>query len=117
MTIKQVANQYNISVQAVYKKIKAAGLALDALKDKETGELTPEGEETVLSLFNQSTQVENAVIEGLKAQVNQLTTEVEYLRNALLQAQQLQGMLLQRQALPAPRGGWLSRILGRGKKE
>lgn len=116
MTIKQVANEYNISVQAVYKRIRAAGYTLDSLKNKETGELTQEGEEAIKALFNREEKADAEIINGLKEQINQLKTEVEYLRSALERAQQVQGMILAQQALP-PGKGFFARVFGRGKKQ
>ena len=117
MTIKELSTRLKVSPQAIYKRVKAAGVALDGLKDKQTGELTQEGEALIRGLFEPLNQVENKdkeLIAQLKAKVETLEQEVEYLRKALDQAQQLQAMALQRLALPAPRRGWWSKLFGRG---
>lgn len=74
MTVKQVAQLANLSHQAVYKRIKANGYKVEDLKDKASGQFTPEGEKVVRELFNLSTSAEEPVD-------NQLSTEVEKLRN------------------------------------
>ena len=52
MTIRGIAASAGVSVTAVYKRIKKAGIQLETLKNKETGELTPDGERTILDMFN-----------------------------------------------------------------
>ena len=44
MTIKQMAAKHNVSPQAIYKRLKKQGVNVNVLMDKETQELTPEGE-------------------------------------------------------------------------
>ena len=89
MTIKDVAQQTNLTNAAIYKRIKAKGIALDTIKDKKTGQFTPEGEKLIFELFNlenapekaeerQETPVDNQV-EKLTTRVAELTTEVEKL--------------------------------------
>ena len=51
MTIKDAAKLYGISTQAVYQRLKKANINLDTLKDKETGEITPDGEAVFGKLF------------------------------------------------------------------
>ena len=115
MTVKQLSTELKISPQAVYKRLKAAGVALDGLKSKETGDLTAEGEETIRALFfNQVDNPQAVEVEKLRVEVERLKSEVEYLRKALDQAQQLQAMALQRPALPP--AGLISRIFGRGRE-
>ena len=122
MTIKGIASKYGVSVQAVYKRIRSAEISLDGLKDKQTGELTPEGEAAVMALFEPLNRVENsetelkAEVENLRGQVETLKSEVEYLRKALDNAQQLQAMALQRLALPSAKPGFFSRLFGRRKE-
>ena len=95
MTIKEVAQSTGLSHQAIYKRLKARGIKLDDIRDKTTGQLTPEGGMVIAELFPvtassipeekkaekpDETQVENQV-EKLRNQVAELTTEVEKLRN------------------------------------
>ena len=80
MNIKDVAQLTGFSHQAIYKKIKANGLALETLKDKDTGQFTPEGEAKIKALFNIETVKKEDATE-LKTKVAELTTEVEKLRN------------------------------------
>lgn len=135
MTVKSIADKYGVSVQTVYKRIKAAGMAVEALKDKDTGELTEAGKAAVMALFKplneglneglnwfkdeneklkQERDALNLEVERFKAQVETMQAEIDYLRKALDQAQHLQAMALQRLALPAPRRSWWSKLFGRG---
>lgn len=103
MTVKEFAALAGVSHQAIYKKLKGRGVALDKLKDKETGQLTAEGETLLRSIFHiqeqgdeqRETGVEEAVevergtappapetnTNELRNQVEKLTAEVEKLRN------------------------------------
>lgn len=122
MTIKDVAELTGLTSQAVYKRIKNAGISLADIKDKETGQLTADGTAAVLDLFNLNSKppkgkVDNLSevselqtrvaelskeVEGLKKQVETVEAERDYLRTALSNAQQLQAMTLSKFALPAP---------------
>lgn len=91
MTIREVAQLTGLSHQAIYKRIKAQGLKLDELKDKATGQLTPDGEAIIRELFTVESPANSPVngkkaavsnqVEELRNQVAELTTEVEKLRN------------------------------------
>lgn len=128
MTIKEAAARYGVSRQAIYQRLKRQGLQVDTLRDPKTGELTPEGEATLSSMFteaeatepttpdNKQAQIDALTAErdALRDQVVQLTSQVDtinaqlatltderdFLRRALDQAQQLHAMTLQ--ALPPP---------------
>lgn len=119
MTIRDIAQKNGTSVQAVYKRVKQAGINLADLKDG-TGRITDEGAQKILELLKPAPEPPPAAdsedstrlsteVERLKIQVEKLTTEVELLRNerdnlrsALEREQALTGMALQRVALPAP---------------
>lgn len=103
MTIKELAQQQGVTVQAVYKRIKAAGIDISTLKDAETGRFTEEGEKIVLSLISTKRPAESAEtaykqeVERLKVVNQQLIEQIEILRqnctdlrNALNAAQILQ---------------------------
>ena len=102
MTIKEVAQRTGLTHQAIYKRLKAHGVKLETLKDKVTGQFTPEGEAVIAELFGveareeareatRETARETAQkpvektdateVEKLRNQVAELTTEVEKLRN------------------------------------
>ena len=103
MTIKGFAALVGVSHQAIYKKLKGRGIALESLKDKETGQLTAEGESLLRSIYHiqgpgneqRETVLEEAAGEErqaappvsesksneLRNQVEMLTVEVEKLRN------------------------------------
>jgi predicted nucleic acid-binding Zn-ribbon protein len=101
--------------------LKAHGVQLDSIKDKATGQLTPDGESILMDLFALASDAEQPVekvdtteVEKLRNQVEKLSTEVEklrnqvetledernYLRGALEREQQLTGMTISK--LPAP---------------
>ena len=98
MTVKDFAALAGVSHQAIYKKLKGRGVSLDAIKDKETGQLTQEGEtllREIYSLSGQQESSEEAASETTEAappaeeqagkklrnQVAELEKEVERLRN------------------------------------
>lgn len=56
MTIKQAAAKYGVSPQAVYQRLKKRNIYVEKLTDKETGELTPDGEIVIDNLFNPEKQ-------------------------------------------------------------
>ena len=130
MTIKEAAEHYGVSQQAVYQRLKKAGVNLKTLKNPDTGELTPDGEVVINQLFNQRQPTDST---NLKEQFNELSKEVASLKaeNEVLKARvrdleadkaYLQGQnteLLTRipPALPAPgqteKRGFFSRLFGK----
>ena len=56
MTIKQAAAKYQVSPQAIYQRLKKKKILVESLTDKETGELSPEGEMIIDNLFNKEKQ-------------------------------------------------------------
>ena len=89
MTVKDVAQRTGLTNAAIYKRLKAKGVKLEAVKDKKTGHFTPDGEQLIIELFNldnapeqgeksQEKTVDNQV-EKLTTRVAELTTEVEKL--------------------------------------
>ncbi len=56
MTIKQAAEKYNVSPQAVYQRLKKKKILVESITEKGTGELTPEGEMILDNLFNPEKQ-------------------------------------------------------------
>ena len=130
MSIKEIAQQYGMSVQAVYKKIKLAGIDLNTLKDSKTGRLTGDGERVIISLVESKKPLEtqetglkqeverlNAVNQQLKEKVEMLEQSVEALRSALKASQMLQLETLKRipAALPAGEKKGLFSFLHRRK--
>ena len=128
MTIKEVARQAGITVQAVYKRIRASGFQLADLKDSETGQLTADGEALIMRLFAvpeaAPAEVETEV-KKMRSRVTELTAEVEtlrsriaaeneriaalteerdYLRTALDNAQKLQALTLAKVPAALPSG-------------
>ena len=72
MTIKEAAQQYGISPQAVYQRLKKQGIDVKTIKNK-AGELTKDGEKIMFSLFDRST-VEG---EGTQAEAEQAREKLE----------------------------------------
>lgn len=111
MTIKEVAQRTGLTHQAIYKRLKAHDLKLETLKDKATGQFTPEGEAVIIELFDLSApekptgNTDATVVEKLTTKVAELTTEVEKLRNqvAALEGERdfLRGALEREQQLHA----------------
>lgn len=96
MTIKDVAARTRLSHQAIYKRLKARGLSVSDLKDRATGQLTPEGERILAEMFSLQAEesagasappstpeasADTVEAEELRNEVARLTTEVEKLRN------------------------------------
>ena len=140
MNVKEVATLTGLTHQAIYKRIKAAGYKLEELKDKVSGQFTPEGEAVLREMFNLdelqpelttelttkvaelTTEVEKLrnQVATLEAQAKALTEERDFLRVTLEHSQQLQAATLAKvpsaPALPAPRGGlrgWWARLRGK----
>lgn len=138
MTIKDVAQLTGLSHQAIYKRIKARGLKLEELKDKATGQLSPEGEKAIKELFSidetaRATNVDELTTEieklrnqvaAMGKQIQALTEERDFLRVTVERSQQLQAVTLSKLPTPPPalpdsskRGlrDWLNKL--RGKDE
>lgn len=136
MTIKEFAKQQSISPQAVYQRLKAAGIPIDSIREGKTSELTPDGLEKLSSLFlkpvenpvkeetvsmNQfkALQLENEFlkkrIEELTADRDRWAAQAEAAQQTAQQAQALNMANLK--ALPAPRQSIWERITGRRNKE
>lgn len=165
MNIREFAQGKGITPAAVYKRVKAAGIDINTLRDGQRGsEITPEGLEVLRDLFKAdkgpeltteapelTTEKEElkTVVNELKTENNRLTTElseakaqitrletelnqiqvretsltaeVDFLRQALTQSQQLQLATLTKipspPALPAAGEArpWYKRIFGRRK--
>ena len=109
MTIKELANELDITPQAIYQKIKAVNLNLKALKDAETGHLTDDGIKTIVNLFvkqdvnEQSTKLVKLEVENaaLRQQVDTLNAMVDDLR-ADRDAWREQARIQQRLTMPKP---------------
>ena len=78
MTLKEFAASVGVSVQAVYKRLKANGLNLDQLRDKGTGHFTDEGLKEVERIFSQNS-TKSTEVDKLKTEVERLKTQVEML--------------------------------------
>ena len=71
MTIKDAAEKYGISKQAIYQRLKRNNIQIDSLTDPETGDLTPDAEAIMENLFGEGSQQFNkrklTLTEELKA--------------------------------------------------
>lgn len=140
MKISDVAKQYGVSKQAVYQRLKRAGVSVEALTDAKSREITAEGAAIILRLFNGADNDAFTVNEPVKAdvdraaqlqqQVDSLTAEVEtlsqtlsdvtaerdHLRSSLTQALKAVDQAQQLQAmmmqrmLPEPRESFSERV-------
>lgn len=123
MTIKEFSKGLGISTQAIYQRIKAAGIQLDSLKTPGSNELSDEGRKQLAQLFTKqqptngdlqkSLQAEN---ELLKQRCKELEADRDRWQHVAEQAQQLaaQAQALSLARLPAPRRSLLEWL--RGKK-
>lgn len=79
MTIKQAAEKYGISVQAIYSRLKKNDIKLETLKDAGTGELTADAMAVLDKLFDKENREKrenfNSTIERLQGEVNRLDKE------------------------------------------
>jgi len=79
MTIKQAAEKYGISVQAIYSRLKKNDIKLETLKDADTGELTADAMAVFDKLFDKENREKrenfNSTIERLQGEVNRLDKE------------------------------------------
>lgn len=120
MTIKEFAKSKSISTQAVYQRIKNAGLQLDALRDAQG--LTQDGLQRLDELF--ATPAQNgsqAQIQALRdaledmrqqrdhwqRQAEQMAAALEVAQRIADQAQQLNAATIQQ------RKGFIARLLGK----
>lgn len=55
MTITGMAKQLGVSTMTVYRRVKKKGIAIEELRDTETGELTSAGVAVIASLFDVTT--------------------------------------------------------------
>lgn len=83
MTIKQAAEKYGITVQAIYSRLKSNGIKLETIKDTNTGELTQDAEIVFDRLFSKEIQEQK---ESLKSTVERLNNDIKRLEsdNAVL---------------------------------
>jgi predicted DNA-binding protein YlxM (UPF0122 family) len=100
MTIKEAADKYQVSKQAIYQRLKRNGLTVDSMTDKETGQLTPEAEGILENLFGENRQLfykrkftPSDEIKALQEQVNSLQTNVEMLTIKLEAAERERDLL------------------------
>lgn len=79
MTIKQAAEKYGISVQAIYSRLKKEGIALETLKDADTRELSADAELVFDKLFDKERQQKhesfNSTIQRLNSEIQRLNEE------------------------------------------
>lgn len=87
MTIKQMAAKHNVSPQAVYQRLKKQGVNVNSLMDKETQELSPEGEMILDQLFDKKNAPfkanSTAYAEEQKKQITDLNIEISTLREKI----------------------------------
>ena len=90
MTIKEVAEQYGITPQAVYKRLRENKIEVKTITDAKTKHLTADGEGVIKRLFDGEGQnkplmihVEKATWEALNDELNQLKKKLSDLEKDL----------------------------------
>lgn len=83
MTIKEFAKEQGITTQAVYARIKAAGIDLQGIKKPNTAELTADGLEILNAVFAKNDGTNGAKIAEYKAELKMLQVKVEKLEKEL----------------------------------
>lgn len=125
MTIKEFSKELGISTQAVYQRIKAAGIQLDSLKEPESQELSESGRKQLAQLFTKQQSTNDDLIkslqtenEFLKQRCKELEADRDRWQQATEQAQQLaaQAQALSMARLPAPRRSLLDWLSSRNRK-
>lgn len=86
VTIKEFATSKGISTQAVYQRLKTAGINIESIREGKTAVLTPEGEGIVNGLFSKDGDKEaNKTSEFLK-EIETLKRENQLLKESLEEA-------------------------------
>ncbi len=125
MTIKEFSKELGISTQAVYQRIKAAGIQLDSLKEPGSQELSEDGRKQLAQLFTKQQSTNDDLIkslqtenEFLKQRCKELEADRDRWQQATEQAQQLaaQAQALSMARLPAPRRSLLDWLSSRNRK-
>lgn len=97
MNVTQMAKHLGTSKPTLYKRVKLAGLDLDELRDKDTGELTDSGTSAIAALFDDYTPVltekreanhssaatVDAELTAARQQIEALQREIDLLREML----------------------------------
>ena len=79
MTIKEFAKNQGVSSQAVYQKIKAAGIELSSIKKENSSELSEDGLKILKSIFTKKDEDNSRKIEELKSKLTEQQSEIEKL--------------------------------------
>lgn len=142
MTIKQLAEELEVTPQAVYKRLRTNGVEVKQLVNQDSKELTADGEVVIRKLFSKDQPTKKTVIEEyekrlkaanvetaeLKEQLKELKERLEKLQaekdeamKALLQEQELHKKVLDRylpagNEKPSERLTWRERLTGRRNK-
>ena len=125
MTIKEFSKELGISTQAVYQRIKAAGIQLDSLKEPGSQELSEDGRKQLAQLFTKQQSTNDDLIkslqtenEFLKQRCKELEADRDRWQQATEQAQQLaaQEQALSMARLQAPRRSLLDWLSSRNSK-
>lgn len=59
MNIETICTQYGVARATLYRRLKAAGITPESLRDKQTGELTPEGIQAIAGILDGVRQYTN----------------------------------------------------------
>lgn len=88
MTIKEAAEKYGVTVQAIYSRLKKNNTSIESITNKETWQLTADGEAVLFKLYDESSKAFNQKKNSLNDELNRLKALNESLNseNALLKA-------------------------------
>lgn len=81
MTIKDASEKYGVSSQAIYQRLKRNKIPVESLKDKETGDLTPDALGIIENLFGQSSEQFNQRKTTMTEELNRLKSLVQTLEH------------------------------------
>lgn len=87
MTIKEVAKQRGISPQAVYARLKAAGIDAASITDAKTHQITEEGLKQIDNLFEKQSN-KTSTIDSQDNRLESLQAEIESLKARLKAAEE-----------------------------
>lgn len=81
MKIKDAAEKYGISSQAIYQRLKRQGIDVEKLKSKETGDLTADALAIIENLFGESSAQFNKQRASTQEELARLRTLVQSLEH------------------------------------
>lgn len=107
MTIKDAAELYGISTQAVYQRLKKESIDLKRLKDKSTGHLTPDAEVVFCKLFTRTELKKTGVLNSSESTDSTDKKLIETLQKELFEmVERLKVLENENSELKADKASW-----------